>query len=81
MLIYQQPIVSCKKLRDEGLHTFGGMIGYCIKDNGEDHFEFLHYNMSEDDMNEENMKYAKFGKVKLKNHMRLSHSNILQRIH
>ena len=32
-------VVSCKKLRDEGLHTFGGMVGYCMKDNGQDHFE------------------------------------------
>ena len=24
-----------KKLRDEGLHTFKGMMGYCMKDNGE----------------------------------------------
>ena len=26
-------VVSCKKLRDEGLHTFKGMIGYCMHDN------------------------------------------------
>ena len=26
-------VVSCKKLRDWGLHTFKGMIGYCMKDN------------------------------------------------
>ena len=25
---------SCKKMRDEGLHTLKGMIGYHMKDNG-----------------------------------------------
>lgn len=29
--------MPCKMLRDEGLHTFLGMIGYCMKDNGEEH--------------------------------------------
>lgn len=36
-------VVSCKKLRDKGLHcTFLGMVGYCVKENGEEHFEFMH---------------------------------------
>ena len=29
-------VVSCKKLKDEGLHTIKGMIGYCMEDNGEE---------------------------------------------
>lgn len=70
-------IVSCKKLRDEGLHTFLGMVGYCVKDNGQDQFEFVHHNMSADDMNVGKMEYTKFGKVGLKNHVSLSHNNIL----
>lgn len=39
-------------VRDEGLHTFLGMVGYCMKDNGEDHFEFVHHNVSFDAINE-----------------------------
>lgn len=31
-------VVSCKRLRDEGLHTLSGMVGYYTKDNGEEHF-------------------------------------------
>ena len=31
-------VVSCKRLRDEGLRTFSGMVGYCTKDNREEHF-------------------------------------------
>ena len=34
-------VVSCKKWRDESLHTFLGMVGYCLEDNKEEHFEFL----------------------------------------
>lgn len=33
--------LSGKKLRDEILHTFKGMVGYCMKDNGEEHFKFV----------------------------------------
>lgn len=55
-------IVSYKKLRDEGLHTFLGMVGDYMKDYGKDHFEFVHHNVSTHDMNEGKMNYAKFGK-------------------
>ena len=72
-------VVSCKKMRDEGFHNFLDMVGYCMKDNGEDCFEFVHHNVLGDDMNEGNMEYAKIGKVGLKNHVSLSHSNVLQR--
>ena len=74
-------VVPCKKLRDEGLHTFKGMLGYCMKDNGEAHFEFVHHNILADDMSDGKMEYENFGKVGLNNHMSPSHSNILQRAH
>ena len=38
-------VVSWKNLRDEGLHMFQGMIGYYLKDNMEEHFEFVHHNV------------------------------------
>ena len=41
-------------------------------------FEFVHHNVSVDDMNDKKLEYAKFGKVGLNNHTSLSHSNILQ---
>jgi hypothetical protein len=28
------------------LHTYGGMLGYCMKGDGEVHFEFAHHNVS-----------------------------------
>lgn len=71
-------VVSCKKLRDKGLHTFKGMIGYCMKNNGNKYFEFVHHNVSADDMNGK-MEHAKFRKVGLNDRVSLSHSNVLQR--
>ena len=74
-------VVPCKRLRDKELHTFLGMVGYCMKDNMEEHFEFVHHNVSSYDMNEGKMEYAKFSKVSLKNHVNLFDSNILQWAH
>lgn len=74
-------VVSCERLRDEGLHIFLGMVGYSMKNNMEEHFEFVHCNVYAEDMNEGHMEYAKFGNVGLNNHANLSHSNILQHAH
>lgn len=54
------------------------LLGYCMKDNGKEHFEFVHHNVFAHDMNEGKMKYAKFGKVGLNNRVSLSNLNILQ---
>ena len=59
-------VVSCKKLRCESLHTFKGMIRYCMKDNGEQHFEIVHHNVSAEDMSDGKTKYVKIDKVGLK---------------
>jgi hypothetical protein len=58
-------IVPCKRLKDDGLHTFLGTIGYCMKDNGKEHIEFVHH--IPDDMNEGKMEYVKFKKAGLNN--------------
>ena len=62
--------------RDEGLHTFLGMVGYCMKDNEEEHLEFVHHNASTKDMDEGKMEYAKLGKVGLNDCVSHSHSDI-----
>lgn len=74
-------VVSCKKLRDEGLHALKGMIGYCTKDNGEEYFEFVHHNVPIEDINDGEMEYVKSGKVGLNDRVSLSHIDILQRAH
>ena len=43
-------VVSCKRLRDEGLHTCLGVVGYCMKDDEEEHVEFVHHNASAEEM-------------------------------
>lgn len=57
-----------------------GQFG-CTKDNMEEHFKFVHHNVSPYHMNEGKMEYTKFGKTSLKNRVSLSHSYILQRAH
>lgn len=74
-------VVSCKNLRDEGLHNFKGMLGYCVEDNGEEHFGFVHHNVSAIVVNGGKMEYIKFGKVGLSNCVSMSHSNVFQRAH
>lgn len=71
-------VVSCEHLRDEGLHKLLAMVGYCMTDNGEEHFEFVHHIVSTEHMNEGVMENAKFEKVGLNTRANLSHSNILQ---
>lgn len=51
-------VVSCKTLRNEGLHIFKDIIGYYMKDNGEKHFEFVHVSVV--DMNDGKMEYMRF---------------------
>lgn len=41
-----------KKLTNEGLHIFASMVGYCLRDDGEDHFEFMHYNVTNEETND-----------------------------
>ena len=74
-------VVSCKKLMNEDLHTFKGMIGYYMKDNGEDHFEFVHHNVWADGIYDGKMEHAKCSKVGSNNRVNLCHSNVLQYAH
>lgn len=52
-----------------------------MKDNGEDHFKFVHHNFSANDINEDKLEYTKFGKIGSNNWVCLSHSNYVQRAH
>jgi len=38
--------IFTKTLRNTDLHTFIEMLGYCIKDKGQDHFECVHRNVT-----------------------------------
>lgn len=56
-------------------------MGYCMKKNDDEHFRFVHLNVSTNDMNEGKLEYAKFKKIGLNNCVCLSHTNILQSAH
>ncbi len=43
------------------MHTYVGMIGYCLKDQGEDHFQFCHMNINAQEMQERVNEYVKYG--------------------
>jgi hypothetical protein len=45
-------VAFCKKLRLEGLQIFVLLVGYCMKDNEEEHFEVVHHKWSLNHMNE-----------------------------
>jgi hypothetical protein len=53
--------VHCKVLKGVGMHTYIGMIGYCLKDQGEYHFHFCHMNVSAQEMQEKVNEYVKYG--------------------
>ena len=76
-------VVFCKRFRDEGLQMFMGMAWYCVKANGEEHFEFVHHNVFANNiiLYEGKLECTKFKNIGLNNCVSLSHSTILQRAH
>ena len=42
--------ILVKKLKEVELHTYIGMIGYCVKDKGEQHFDVIHNNITKDEL-------------------------------
>jgi hypothetical protein len=55
------------------------MIGYCLKDQGEKHFQFCHRNVSFEQMQEGVDEYVKYGTCFCKNRIYLTHNNIMER--
>lgn len=58
--------VVCKVLTNKQLHTFHGMISYCLKDMGSEHFKIYMHNISDDDILEGKTLHAIFGHSDLK---------------
>ena len=71
--------VLVKRLSGVGLHTYVGMLGYCIKDKGEDHFEVVHNNITDEDLIAGLEEYVKFGTPFAKNKVVLTSKNLLER--
>lgn len=71
-------VVDCKLLEGQGLYTFAGLIGYCLKHAGEEHFKVIDVNVSNVEMNVGIDEYMKSGTTSTKNHLALSNVNITQ---
>ena len=71
--------VLVKRLSRVGLHTYVGMLGYCIKDKGEDYFEVVHNNITDEELTTGLEEYVKFGTPFAKNKVVLTSKNLLER--
>ncbi len=43
------------------MHVYIGMTGYCLKDQGEEHFQFCHMNVNAQEIQERVNEYVKYG--------------------
>ena len=71
--------VLVKRLSRVGFHTYVGILGYCIKDKGEDHFEVVHNNITDEDLRAGLEEYENFGTPFAKNKVVLTSKNLLER--
>jgi hypothetical protein len=72
-------VVMSRALRGQGLHTWHGMIGYCMKDHGQAHFVSFFKGVSQDDIDRGQHEYAKYGAGPLKNRAVLTAQNLFHR--
>lgn len=73
--------VVCKTLTNKQLHTFRGMMGYCLKDIRVEHFECVIFNISNDNIIEGKTLHAIFGRSDLKQRVVLTNKNITNRMY
>ncbi|KAL3691591.1 hypothetical protein R1sor_005242 [Riccia sorocarpa] len=71
--------ICIKALTNKGLHTLPGMIGYCIKDEKELHYQLYSKNVTEAQFEEGRRRYLILGACDYKNQVELTPYNILAR--
>jgi hypothetical protein len=71
--------VLMKALRNTGLHTYVGILGYCLKDKGKIHFQCVHRNVTPEEIIEGEEEYVKHGTPFAKSKIVLTHKNLLER--
>ncbi|KAL3684031.1 hypothetical protein R1sor_002053 [Riccia sorocarpa] len=71
--------ICVKSLKYKGLHTVIGLIGYCLKDEGQGHFRFYSKNASNDQKEEGRRMHAIYGASEYKNRLELNSANVLGR--
>jgi len=71
--------ILTKTLCNTGLHILIGMLRYCIKDKGEEHFKCVHKNITIEQIKERVEEYIKYGTPFAKNKIVLTHTNLVDR--
>ncbi|KAL3692535.1 hypothetical protein R1sor_006186 [Riccia sorocarpa] len=69
--------ICIKSLKYKGLHTIIGIIWYCLKDEGQEHFRFYSKNVSEEQKQEGKRMHAIYGASEYKNRLELTPANVL----
>ncbi|KAL3690310.1 hypothetical protein R1sor_016619 [Riccia sorocarpa] len=69
--------ICIKSLRDKGLHTIVGIIGYCLKDEKEEHFRMFQKNVTDRQMEEGRRMHGIYGASEFKNRLQLTPMNVL----
>ncbi|KAL3695828.1 hypothetical protein R1sor_009904 [Riccia sorocarpa] len=72
-------VVCVKSVKNQGLHTVTRLIGYCLKDEDQDHFRMYCTNVTEQQMEEGKKRHILFGASGYKNRLELSLHNLLGR--
>ncbi|MCO5583934.1 hypothetical protein L7F22_037852 [Adiantum nelumboides] len=72
-------LILCRALKQRNMHTFRGMVGYCMKDRGEPHFRKVDHNISADDLNDGIELHNLYGADALKNKVCLTPVNVFDR--
>lgn len=73
-------MVMCMKLANKGLHTFIGLLGYCMKDACKEHFETVDHNVTASDISLGLEQYALHGQEENKNRVVLTMHNLVERV-
>ncbi|KAL3690356.1 hypothetical protein R1sor_016665 [Riccia sorocarpa] len=71
--------ICVKTLKYKGLHTVIGLIGYCLKDEGQEHFRFYTKNVTDEQKEEGRRMHAIYGASEYKNRLELNPANVLCR--
>ncbi|KAL3690724.1 hypothetical protein R1sor_004375 [Riccia sorocarpa] len=71
--------ICVKKLMNKGIHTFVGMVGYCLKDRHELHFRVCMRNITDAVQREGMMLYTFYVAADMKNRVELNPNNVMRR--
>ncbi|MCO5576548.1 hypothetical protein L7F22_030360 [Adiantum nelumboides] len=72
-------LILCHALKQRNMHTFRGMVEYCMKDRDEPHFQKVDHKISVDDQNDGIELHSLYGADALKNKVCLTPVNVFNR--